>query len=44
MLFILCYPFRKNSSQVAVLWEDHRNDLWINTFGTSVILLVTFLV
>ncbi|KAK0235621.1 CDF-like metal transporter [Armillaria nabsnona] len=33
MLFILCYPFRKNSSQVAVLWEDHRNDLWINTFG-----------
>ncbi|KAK0472960.1 CDF-like metal transporter [Armillaria novae-zelandiae] len=33
MLFILCYPFRKNSSQVAVLWEDHHNDLWINTFG-----------
>ncbi|KAK0213904.1 CDF-like metal transporter, partial [Armillaria fumosa] len=33
MLFILCYPYRKNSSQVAILWEDHRNDLWINTFG-----------
>ncbi|KAK0209113.1 CDF-like metal transporter [Desarmillaria ectypa] len=33
MLFLLCYPFRKNSSQVRVLWEDHRNDLWINTFG-----------
>lgn len=44
MLFILCYPFRKNSSQVAVLWEDHRNDLWINTFGMSVILSVAFLV
>ncbi|KAJ7269379.1 hypothetical protein B0H12DRAFT_1229511 [Mycena haematopus] len=23
----------KKSSQVLVLWEDHRNDLWINTFG-----------
>ncbi|KAK0430694.1 hypothetical protein EV421DRAFT_1912582 [Armillaria borealis] len=31
MLFLLCYPFRKKPSQVAVLWEDHRNDLWINT-------------
>ncbi|KAK0480327.1 hypothetical protein IW261DRAFT_1477380, partial [Armillaria novae-zelandiae] len=40
MLFILCYPYRKNSSQVAILWEDHRNDLWINTFGMSAILLV----
>ncbi|KAK0470072.1 CDF-like metal transporter [Desarmillaria tabescens] len=36
MLFILCYPFRKNSSQVAILREDHRNDLWINTFGILV--------
>ncbi|KAK0466146.1 CDF-like metal transporter [Desarmillaria tabescens] len=33
LLFLLCYPFRQNSSQVRVLWEDHRNDLWINTFG-----------
>lgn len=33
LLFLLCYPFRENSSQVRVLWEDHRNDLWINTFG-----------
>ena len=26
-------PLRKNSSQVEVLWEDHRNDLFINGFG-----------
>jgi hypothetical protein len=33
VLFIYCIPLRKSSSQVEVLWEDHRNDLWINTFG-----------
>ncbi|TFK68256.1 CDF manganese transporter [Pluteus cervinus] len=33
LLFLYCYSLRKNSSQVQVLWEDHRNDLWINTFG-----------
>ncbi|KAF5368359.1 hypothetical protein D9758_002441 [Tetrapyrgos nigripes] len=33
LLFLYCYSLRKNSSQVRVLWEDHRNDLWINTFG-----------
>jgi cation diffusion facilitator family transporter len=33
ILFLYCLSLRKSSSQVAVLWEDHRNDLWINTFG-----------
>ncbi|KAF8215814.1 CDF-like metal transporter [Mycena galopus ATCC 62051] len=33
LLFIYCFSLRKKSSQVQVLWEDHRNDLWINTFG-----------
>ncbi|KAJ7597750.1 CDF manganese transporter [Mycena floridula] len=33
LLFVYCTPLRKSSSQVHVLWEDHRNDLWINTFG-----------
>ncbi|KAJ7492279.1 CDF-like metal transporter [Mycena latifolia] len=33
LLFIYCFSLRKKSSQVLVLWEDHRNDLWINTFG-----------
>ncbi|KAJ3910387.1 CDF-like metal transporter [Lentinula edodes] len=32
-LFLYCFSLRKNSSQVHVLWEDHRNDLWINGFG-----------
>jgi len=32
-LFLYCLSLRKSSSQVAVLWEDHRNDLWINSFG-----------
>ncbi|KAJ7897232.1 CDF-like metal transporter [Mycena olivaceomarginata] len=33
VLFIYCFSLRKKSSQVLVLWEDHRNDLWINGFG-----------
>ncbi|KAF9257089.1 hypothetical protein L218DRAFT_975257 [Marasmius fiardii PR-910] len=33
LLFLYCFSLRKSSSQVQVLWEDHRNDLWINTFG-----------
>ncbi|KIP11661.1 hypothetical protein PHLGIDRAFT_27714 [Phlebiopsis gigantea 11061_1 CR5-6] len=32
-LFLYCTPLRKASSQVEVLWEDHRNDLFINGFG-----------
>jgi hypothetical protein len=35
ILFIYCYALRSKSSQVEVLWEDHRNDLWINTFGND---------
>jgi len=33
LLFLYSYSLRSNSSQVQVLWQDHRNDLWINTFG-----------
>jgi len=33
MLFLYCYTLRKNSSQVRMLWEDHRNDLFVNGFG-----------
>jgi len=33
MLFLYCFAVRKNSSQVQVLWEDHRNDLFVNGFG-----------
>ncbi|TFY81024.1 hypothetical protein EWM64_g2992 [Hericium alpestre] len=33
ILFLYCYSLRKKSSQVLVLWEDHRNDLFINSFG-----------
>ncbi|KAI1793069.1 CDF manganese transporter [Ganoderma leucocontextum] len=33
LLFLYCLSLRKRSSQVQVLWEDHRNDLWINGFG-----------
>ncbi|KAF8203873.1 CDF-like metal transporter [Pholiota molesta] len=32
-LFLYSYSLRKSSSQVQVLWQDHRNDLWINGFG-----------
>ncbi|TEB38731.1 hypothetical protein FA13DRAFT_1769908 [Coprinellus micaceus] len=32
-LFMYSFSIRKHSSQVQVLWEDHRNDLYINSFG-----------
>jgi hypothetical protein len=35
LLFLYCYSLRTKSSQVEVLWEDHRNDLFINSFGKS---------
>lgn len=33
ILFLISWPYRGKSSQVQVLWEDHRNDLFINSFG-----------
>ncbi|KJA28569.1 hypothetical protein HYPSUDRAFT_34003 [Hypholoma sublateritium FD-334 SS-4] len=33
LLFLYSYSLRNKSSQVKVLWQDHRNDLWINGFG-----------
>ncbi|CBQ68426.1 conserved hypothetical protein [Sporisorium reilianum SRZ2] len=33
LLAIYCYGLRKYSSQVEVLYQDHRNDLFINGFG-----------
>ncbi|KAH9486424.1 Metal tolerance protein 9 [Psilocybe cubensis] len=33
LLFLYSFSIRKKSSQVQVLWQDHRNDLWINGFG-----------
>lgn len=38
-LFAYCWSLRNKYSQVRILWEDHRNDLFINGFGlmTSVL-------
>ncbi|KAG5640492.1 hypothetical protein DXG03_008332 [Asterophora parasitica] len=36
LLFLYCLSIRSKSSQVRVLWEDHRNDLYINGFGVIV--------
>jgi len=33
VLFMYCLSLRKTSSQVHVLWEDHRNDIFVNGFG-----------
>jgi len=33
LLFLYCFSLRKSSSQVMVLWEDHRNDIFVNSFG-----------
>lgn len=32
-LFVYCYGLKSKNSQVEVLWEDHRNDVFINAFG-----------
>ncbi|KAG8813769.1 hypothetical protein FRC17_001436 [Serendipita sp. 399] len=32
-LFFLCYGYRKYSTQVEMLYQDHRNDLFVNSFG-----------
>lgn len=32
-LFVYCWALRNKYSQVRILWEDHRNDLFINGFG-----------
>ncbi|RMZ76090.1 hypothetical protein DV737_g4975, partial [Chaetothyriales sp. CBS 132003] len=33
LLFLYCWALRNQYSQVRILWEDHRNDLFINGFG-----------
>ncbi|TPX71924.1 hypothetical protein SpCBS45565_g00920 [Spizellomyces sp. 'palustris'] len=32
LLFLYCFSLRSDS-QVRMLWEDHRNDLFVNAFG-----------
>jgi cation diffusion facilitator family transporter len=32
-LFFYCWGIKSAYSQVRILWEDHRNDLFINGFG-----------
>ena len=32
-LFAYCWALRNVYSQIRILWEDHRNDLFINGFG-----------
>jgi len=33
VLFSYCWTLRNSYSQIRILWEDHRNDLFINGFG-----------
>jgi cation diffusion facilitator family transporter len=33
LLFLYCWALRNQYSQIHILWEDHRNDLFINGFG-----------
>ena len=32
-LFLYCWALRNKYSQIRMLWEDHRNDLFVNGFG-----------
>lgn len=38
-LMLYCWPLKSTNSQIQILWEDHRNDLFINGLGivTSVL-------
>ncbi|KAG8779189.1 hypothetical protein FRC15_010323 [Serendipita sp. 397] len=33
VLFFLCYAYKEHSTQVEMLYQDHRNDLFVNAFG-----------
>jgi len=35
LLFIYCFSLRNKDSQIRMLWEDHRNDLFLNSFGAQ---------
>ena len=32
-LFLYCWALKDKYSQIGILWQDHRNDLFINGFG-----------
>ncbi len=32
-LFLYCWALKDKYSQISILWQDHRNDLYINGFG-----------
>jgi cation diffusion facilitator family transporter len=32
-LFLYCWALKDSYSQIDILWQDHRNDLFINGFG-----------
>lgn len=34
-LFLYCFALRNTYSQIRILWEDHRNDLFINGPGLA---------
>jgi len=33
LLFLYCFGLRNKDGQIRMLWEDHRNDLFLNGFG-----------
>lgn len=33
VLFFYCWGIKAHHSQVEILWQDHRNDLFVNGFG-----------
>ena len=40
-LFAYCWALRNSYSQIRILWEDHRNDLFINGAGLATSILST---
>ncbi len=43
-LFLYCWALKDKYSQVMILWQDHRNDLFINGIGAATMLMSSFIV
>jgi hypothetical protein len=42
LLFLYCFSLRNKDSQIRMLWEDHRNDLFLNFFGEHQVAFFVF--
>ena len=39
LLFLVCWAVRHKDSQIQMLWQDHRNDLFVNGIGLATLIV-----